>query len=71
MWQSPLVVCLPREGGAREWAFERRKLAMNDAEAAKELRVQGIDLTDPKTWIPGTNRLFRPLWYDAVLEKGE
>ena len=24
VWQSPLVVCLPRDGGKREWAFERQ-----------------------------------------------
>ena len=32
VWQSPLVVCLPREGGNREWAFQKRKLAMDDDE---------------------------------------
>ena len=62
VWQSPLVVCLPREGGRREWAFEKRTLAMDDAEAEKEFAVRGIDPIDPKTWIPGFNRLFRPLW---------
>jgi hypothetical protein len=24
--------------------------------------VTGINPLDPRTWIPGTNRLFRPLW---------
>jgi hypothetical protein len=62
VWGSPLVVCLPREGGRREWAFEKRTLAMDDAEAEKEFAVRGIDPIDPKTWIPGINRLFRPLW---------
>jgi len=33
VWQSPLVVCLPRDGGAREWAFERLKLSMDEGEA--------------------------------------
>jgi hypothetical protein len=62
VWQSPLVVCLPRDGGAREWPFERRKLAMDAEEAEKEYNVRGIDPLNPKTWIPGANRLFRPLW---------
>ena len=62
VWGSPLVVCLPREGGRREWAFEKRTLAMDDDEAEKEFAVRGIDPIDPKTWIPGINRLFRPLW---------
>jgi len=62
VWQSPLVVCLPRDGGRREWAFERRTLEMSDEEAKKEFAVRGVDPLDIKTWIPGVNRLFRPLW---------
>ena len=62
VWQSPLVVCLPRDGGCREWAFERQTLAMSDEEAEKEFAVRGVDPLDIKTWIPGVNRLFRPLW---------
>ena len=61
VWQSPLVVCLPRDGGEREWKFEKRKISMDDTEAEKEYNVRGITL-NPKTWIPGTNRLLRPLW---------
>ena len=34
---------------------------MDDTEAEKEYNVRGITL-NPKTWIPGTNRLLRPLW---------
>ena len=68
VWQSPLVVCLPRDGGKREWAFERRKLAMDDAEAEKEFVVQGVNPLDPKTWIPGANRMFRPLWNGGSAE---
>ena len=62
VWQSPLVVCLPRDGGRREWAFERQTLEMSDEEAEKEFAVRGVDPLDIKTWIPGVNRLFRPLW---------
>ena len=69
VWQSPLVVCLPREGGAREWAFEKRTLAMDEGEAEKEYNVKGVDPLDPKTWIPGVNRLFRPLWNGGSAEQ--
>ena len=40
VWQSPLVVCLPSDGGRREWAFERQTLAMSDEEAEKEFAVK-------------------------------
>ena len=49
-------------------SVERRKLAMDDAEAEKEFVVQGINPLDPKTWMPGTNRLFRPLWNGGSAE---
>ena len=62
VWQSPLVVCLPRDAGEREWAFEKRKLAMETSTAKEEYNVKGVNFVDPKTWIPGVNRLFRPLW---------
>ena len=35
---------------------------MSDEEAEKEFAVRGVDPLDIKTWIPGVNRLFRPLW---------
>ena len=62
VWQSPLLVCLPRDGGEREWGFVKRKLEMREDAAEKEYNVRGINPLDPKTWIPGTNRLLRPLW---------
>ena len=65
VWQSPLVVCLPKDGGEREWKFEKRKISMDDSEAEKEYNVKGITL-NPKTWIPGTNRLLRPLWQGSA-----
>ncbi len=71
VWQSPLVVCLPRDGGAREWAFERRALAMDDEEAEKEFAVRGVNPLDAKTWIPGINRAFRPLWNARAREERE
>ena len=71
VWQSPLVVCLPRDGGNREWAFQKRKLAMEENEAQKEYNVQGINPMDPKTWIPGANRLFRPLWNPAGADENK
>lgn len=71
VWQSPLVVCLPREGGKREWPFERRKLSMDVTEAEREFNVQGVNPIDPKTWIPGVNRLFRPLWNKDAGKKGK
>ena len=59
-WQSPLVVMLPREGGQREWAFEKRKLSMT-AEGAKDENNfdDKINIFNPKTWIIGGNRLTR------------
>ena len=35
---------------------------MSDEEAKKEFAVRGVDPLDIKTWIPGVNRLCRPLW---------
>ena len=59
-WQSPLVVMLPRESGAREWAFEKRKLEMTKEGAKDENKFSDkINPFDPKTWIIGGNRLTR------------
>ena len=62
VWQSPLVVCLPRDGGRREWPFERQTLAMDAEEAEKEFAFRGVDPLISQDVDPGRNRLFRPLW---------
>ena len=59
-WQSPLVVMLPREGGRKEWMFEKRKLSMT-SEGAKDENVLSDKFNpfDPKTWVRSGNRLTR------------
>jgi hypothetical protein len=59
-WQSPLVVMLPRDGGAREWAFVKRKLEMTSEGAKDENNFDDkLNIFDPKTWIIRGNRLTR------------
>ena len=59
-WQSPLVVMLPRDGGRREWMFDKRKLSMT-REGAKDENVlsNAFNPLDPKTWVRSGNRLTR------------
>ena len=59
-WQSPLVVMLPREGGRKEWMFEKRKLSMT-SEGAKDENVLSDKFNpfDPTTWVRSGNRLTR------------